>query len=66
MKHRRYKTLLISPGQIWCLLMSSGSYAIKTKFNLNVRVSSNINEVIKTVLNFFFFFHDKILQAQKA
>ena len=46
--------------------MSSGSYAIKTKFNLNVRVSSNINEVIKTVLHLFFFFHDKILDAQKA
>ena len=29
-------------------------------------VSSNINEVIKAVLNLFFFFHDKILHAQKA
>ena len=28
--------------------------------------SSNINEVIRPVLNFLFFFHDKILHAQKA
>ena len=28
--------------------------------------SSNINEVIRAVLNFFFFFYEKILRAQKA
>ena len=28
-------------------------------------LSSNINEVIRSVLNFLFFFHDKILHAQK-
>ena len=28
--------------------------------------SSNINEVIKAVLNFFFFFNEKIQHAQKA
>ena len=27
---------------------------------------SNINEVIRSVLNFFFFFHDKISQIQKS
>ena len=29
-------------------------------------MSSNINEVIRTVLNFFFFFYGKILHALKA
>ena len=33
---------------------------------LRVQISSNINEVIRSVLNFFFFFHDKILHALKA
>ena len=37
---------------------------LKTK---QIYISSNINEFIKTVLNFlFYFFHDKILRAQKA
>ena len=30
-----------------------------------INFSSNINEVIRSVLNFLFFFYDKILQAQK-
>ena len=35
--------------------------------NLKPWDSSNINEVIRAVLNFlFFFFHDKILQVQKS
>ena len=29
-------------------------------------ISSNINEVIKTVLNFFLLFYEKTLHAQKA
>ena len=29
-------------------------------------LSSNINEVIKTVLNVLLFFYEKILQVQKA
>ena len=29
-------------------------------------VSSNINEVIRTVLNFLLFFYEKILHAQKS
>ena len=29
-------------------------------------MSSNINEVIRSVLNFLFLFHDKILHVQKA
>ena len=29
-------------------------------------VSSNINEVIKTVLNSLFFFYEKILEPQKS
>ena len=28
--------------------------------------SSNINEVIRLVLTFYYFFYDKILHAQKA
>ena len=28
--------------------------------------SSNVNEVIKTVSNFFFFFYEKISQIQKS
>ena len=31
-----------------------------------MRNSSNTDEVIKTVLNFFIFFYEKILHAQKA
>ena len=31
-----------------------------------INLSSNINEVIRSVLNFFFFFYDKILQVQKS
>ena len=30
------------------------------------KVSSNINEVIRPVLNFLFFFYDKISQALKS
>ena len=33
---------------------------------MKYKFSSNINEVIRAVLNFFFFFHDKISQAQKS
>ena len=29
-------------------------------------LSSNMNEVIKTVLNFLLFFYEKILQVQKS
>ena len=32
----------------------------------SVHKSSNINEVIKAVLNFLFFFYEKILHALKA
>ena len=32
----------------------------------SVCTSSNINEVIRPVLNFLFFFHDKISQVQKS
>ena len=32
----------------------------------SVHKSSNINEVIKVVLNFLFFFYEKILHALKA
>ena len=32
---------------------------------IHQKLSSNINEVIRSVLNLFFF-HDKILHAQKA
>ena len=33
---------------------------------LTFHFSSNINEVIKTVLNFLLFFYEKILHAQKS
>ena len=33
---------------------------------LFIGVSSNINEVIKAVLNFLLFFYEKILHAQKS
>ena len=36
-----------------------------SKFS-NSYISSNLNEVIRAVLNFLLFFNDKILQAQKA
>ena len=36
------------------------------KINIIILSSSNINEVIRPVLNFFFFFYDKISQAQKS
>ena len=32
----------------------------------NNEISSNINEVIRSVLNYFFFFYKKISQAQKS
>ena len=32
----------------------------------NWKFSSNINEVIRAVLNFFFFFYEKILHARKV
>ena len=32
----------------------------------NWKFSSNINEVIRAVLNFLFFFYEKILHARKA
>ena len=32
----------------------------------NNEISSNINEVIRSVLNYFFFFYEKISQAQKS
>ena len=31
-----------------------------------VHVSSNVKEVIRAILNFFFFFYEKILHAQLA
>ena len=34
--------------------------------NLLLGFSSNINEVIKTVLNFLFFFYEKILHALES
>ena len=34
--------------------------------NIPADISSNINEVIRAVLNFLFFFYEKILHAQKA
>ena len=35
-------------------------------FANDYKFSSNIDEVIRSVLNFFFFFYDKISQAQKS
>ena len=32
----------------------------------SINISSNINEVIKTILNFVLFFYEKILNAQKS
>ena len=34
--------------------------------NIPADISSNINEVIRAVLNFLFFFYEKILHAQNA
>ena len=38
----------------------------KNLCSLPVHTSSNINEVIKTVLNFLLFFYEKILHAPKS
>ena len=35
-------------------------------YNKQLNNSSNINEVIRPVLNFLFFFYDKISQVQKS
>ena len=39
---------------------------VSEKFNTFKINSSNINEVISPVLNFFFFFYDQISQVQKS
>ena len=52
--------LLIIVIDDYLLLLMIICYCNKTNF------SSSINEVIRPVLNFLFFFHDKISQVQKS
>ena len=52
--------LLIIVIDDYLLLLMIICYCNKTNF------SSSINEVISPVLNFLFFFHDKISQVQKS
>ena len=51
--------VIIIDDYYWLLLM------IIEKDCDNINFSSNINEVIRLVLNFSFFFYDRISQAQK-
>ena len=39
---------------------------IDNYYHDKINFSSNINEVIRPVLNFLFFFYDKISQVQKS
>ena len=48
--------------RLHCLTVAHQSWIV----TCSLCASSNINEVIRSVLNFLLFFYDKILHAQKA
>ena len=55
-----YWLLLMIICYYWWLFVSDNYYVDKSNF------SSSVNEVIRAVLNFLYFFYDKISQLQKS
>ena len=48
------------------LLGKNITFKFLSTFFQNVHFSSNVNEAIRAILNFFVFFYEKILHEQKA